>query len=69
MCGSVIWMLLGIGIVSLATKGFSPGGMPLDRTRRITGPVAKIIGVVLLVLGFALILFAVGLARGGLRVK
>jgi hypothetical protein len=69
MIGFLICLLLGLAAIRLGLKGFSSGGLALSGNKTLSGGVAKTIGGVLLVFGFAVLLIAVMLARTALKVK
>lgn len=59
MIGSIIGIAIGIGAILLGAKGFSREGLPFTDTKRLTGPAAKGVGVVCIVIGVACIALSV----------
>ena len=53
--GAVFGTTLAIAVIRLGFNGFRPEGMPLNSSRRLTGKLAKTIGVTCVVLGMLLI--------------
>ena len=56
MIGAVIGIAIGIGAISLGAKAFdSKAGLPLTRSKRLTGVGAKIIGIICILIGLIFI--------------
>jgi len=51
----MIGIFIGIGAILLGLRGFTRDGLPLTRKKRLTGTPAKVIGVICLLVGLALI--------------
>ena len=51
----MLGIILGVFVIILGAKAFSPTGIPLTREKKLTGTAAKIIGAVCIVLGVAFI--------------
>ena len=47
----MLGIILGVFTVLLGLKAFTPKGLPLTKTRNLTGVGAKVIGVVCVLLG------------------
>jgi len=65
-------LILGVFVIILGAKAFTPSGIPLTKAKNLTGVTAKIIGVVCILLGLVFLadgLFATfsifSLLRGG----
>lgn len=70
----MLGLILGIFVILLGAKAFTPNGLPLTKDKNLTGATAKIIGVICIVLGVAFIadgvlasFSIVNLFRGGGR--
>ena len=46
-------IIVGILAILLGAKAFTPTGLPLTRTKNLTGTTAKVIGVVCILVGLA----------------
>jgi len=46
-------IILGIATILLGAKAFTPAGLPLTNTKRLTGVGGKITGVICILLGVA----------------
>ena len=51
----LLGIILGIFVILLGAKAFTPKGLPLTKEKNLTGTPAKVIGVVCIVLGVAFI--------------
>lgn len=51
----MIGIVLGIFTILLGAKAFTPSGIPLTKTRHLTGGVAKGVGIACIVLGLLFI--------------
>ena len=51
----ILLLIAGIGAIVLGIKGFTPAGIPLTRTKNITGGTAKGVGVACFILGAAIL--------------
>jgi hypothetical protein len=47
----MLGIILGVFTILLGLKGFTPSGLPLTKTKSLTGGGAKILGVVCILLG------------------
>jgi len=47
----MISLILGVLTISLGAKAFTPKGLPLTSSKRLTGAAAKVVGIVCIVLG------------------
>ena len=56
MIDAVIVILLGVAIVALGQKAFSKNGLPLTKTKNLTGFWAKVVGSLCILLGAIIIL-------------
>lgn len=61
MCGWIIGFVIAIGAVSLGLKGFKPEGLPLSRTKNLTGRPARVVGVACIAFGLLLFLLQAAL--------
>jgi hypothetical protein len=52
----MIGIILGVLSIGLGAKAFTPKGLPLSKTKDLTGPWAKVIGVFCILLGVLFIL-------------
>ena len=52
----MLGLILGVFVVVLGAKAFTPTGIPLTREKNLTGVAAKVIGVICLLFGGTLIL-------------
>ena len=50
---SMLGLILGVFVILLGAKAFTPAGIPLTKEKNLTGTTAKIIGVVCILLGVA----------------
>ena len=50
----MLGLILGVFVVLLGLKAFSPNGIPFTKETSLTGIGAKIIGVVLIIFGVAM---------------
>ena len=64
--GLLLFGLLIWGGVSLGIKGFSDEGIPFTKDKQITGPAAKLIGVVCFALGLMGLVWVLLMIRGSL---
>jgi phosphate/sulfate permease len=55
MIGIIIGIAIGVGAIILGAKGFSPAGLPLTGSKRITGNAAKIVGGICIFVGLIFI--------------
>jgi hypothetical protein len=56
MVGTIIGVLIGVAVILLGAKGFSADGIPLTNSKKLTGPGAKALGIVCIILGVGFIL-------------
>jgi hypothetical protein len=49
----MLGLILGVFVILLGAKAFTPKGIPLTREKNLTGVTAKIIGVICILLGLA----------------
>ncbi len=49
----MIGVILGAFTILLGVKAFTPSGLPLTRSKNLTGATAKVVGVVCILLGGA----------------
>jgi hypothetical protein len=47
----MIGIILGIFTIGLGAKAFTPAGLPLSKTKNLTGTPAKVIGGICILLG------------------
>lgn len=47
----MLGLILGVFVILLGAKAFTPAGIPLTKEKNLTGATAKIIGVVCILLG------------------
>lgn len=60
----MLGIILGAFTIALGAKAFTPAGLPLSKTKNLTGTTAKVIGVICMLLGVTFILDgAFGAAR------
>ncbi len=52
----MLGLVLGVFVVVLGAKAFTPAGIPLTREKNLTGVSAKVIGVICLLFGGSLVL-------------
>ena len=57
MIGIVLEFVLGIATILLGAKAFTRNGLPLARTKNLTGTPAMVTGIVCMVLGVAFIIW------------
>ncbi len=63
--GAIAVILMGIAAIGLGCKGFTAKGLPWTKGGYITGKWAEAVGVVCMIIGVALVCFALyGLSRG-----
>jgi hypothetical protein len=55
MFGGILGVAIGIGAILLGIKGFTRDGLPFTKSKRITGTSAKVVGVICILVGLALI--------------
>jgi hypothetical protein len=48
---AMLGIILGIFTIGLGVKAFTPTGLPLSKTKNLTGASARVIGVVCILLG------------------
>ncbi len=53
MAGSLFGIVLGLLMIALGIKGFTPGGLPFGRSQALRGGPAMVIGAVCILLGVA----------------
>lgn len=51
----MLGVILGIFMIILGGKAFTPKGIPLTRDKNLTGTAAKVIGVICVFLGLAFV--------------
>ncbi len=51
-------LLLGVGFLIVGIKGLTAKGLPITTERRLTGPWAKVVGVVCIAAGASCVLFS-----------
>lgn len=56
--GLVFLVGLGIASIYLGSRGFTPQGLPWG-SKKLTGPWAKVIGAICILLGLGMIAFAI----------
>ena len=56
---AIVLAALGLGIVLLGAKGFSQDGIPLTYDRSLCGTPGRCVGIVCLLVGSPMVLFAV----------
>ena len=49
----MLGLILGVLVILLGAKAFTPTGIPLTKDKNLTGTTAKIIGAVCILLGIA----------------
>ncbi|MHB9132625.1 MAG: hypothetical protein ACYDBB_16270 [Armatimonadota bacterium] len=54
-------LVLGALFVAIGVKGFSAAGLPLSKTKQLTGTTGKIVGSICFLLGAAYFIAAFGL--------
>ncbi len=54
-------IVLAIAFISLGVKGFSESGLPLSKSKSLTGVHGKVVGTICFVLGIAYFIAACGL--------
>lgn len=60
----MVAIILAIATILMGAKAFTPGGIPLTRTKNLTGTTAKIVGIICILLGALFIVDSVfGAAR------
>ena len=47
----MLGIILGVFTILLGAKAFGPAGLPLSKSKNLTGPIAKVIGVICVLLG------------------
>ena len=57
--GTISIITLGIAVIGLGCKGFTPKGLPWSKAHNITGKPAEIVGVGCMMIGAAIICFAI----------
>ncbi len=57
--GTVAVVTMGITAIGLGCKGFTPKGLPWSNRHNVTGKPAEIIGVICMIIGAAIICFAI----------
>jgi len=53
MAGNVFGIVMGLLLIALGVKAFTPGGLPFGRSRALRGGPAMVIGAVCILLGVA----------------
>lgn len=51
----LLGIILGIFVIILGAKAFTPKGLPLTKEKNLTGTPAKVIGIICILLGLAFI--------------
>lgn len=51
----MIGIFIGVAAILLGAKGFTRDGLPFTSKKRLTGTAAKVVGVICLLVGLALI--------------
>ena len=51
----MLGIILSLFVIGLGAKAFTPAGLPLSKTRNLTGTTAKVIGVICILLGILFI--------------
>ena len=64
--GAIAVIAVGISAIGLGCKAFTPEGLPLSKGHSITGKRAEIIGAVCMIIGAALLCFAIWALSEGL---
>jgi len=63
--GALAVIAVGIGAIGLGCKGFTAKGLPWSRRHNITGKPAEIVGAIFMIIGAALVCFALyALSKG-----
>ena len=52
----MLGIILGALTIGLGAKAFTPAGLPLSKTKNLTGTTAKVVGVICILLGVLFIL-------------
>jgi hypothetical protein len=53
--GVILSIAIGVAAILLGAKGFSAGGLPVTGSKRMTGPGAKVTGLVCILIGLLFI--------------
>ena len=58
MIGPIILATIGVGLVLLGLKGFSAEGIPFSAEKTLKGSTGKTVGIICIILGSPIALFA-----------
>ena len=57
--GAIAIISLGVGAIGLGCKGFTAQGLPWSKRKNITGKAAEIVGAICMLIGAAILCFAI----------